>query len=236
MYLKGLNVPDHLGVILDGNRRWSADHGLKKWEGHWKGAENLDKFLRWCLEFGIKQVSVYGLSSENLRRPKRELFEIYKLYLHYLNRWEKGEDGLLEKYDVRVRFIGDLDRLPKRLVRIMGKIMQKTAKHQKKFLNLLIAYGSHFEIKETVKKIVEKAIKSGKIEITEKEIEKNLLVSTPLNLIIRTGGHNRLSNFLLWQSAYAEVYVTDTLWPDFSKKELIKAIRWYDSVKKNFGR
>lgn len=232
-----LVVPNHIGVILDGNRRWANKHGLKVWEGHKKGAETLTQFLKWCLELGVKQVTVYGLSTENLRRSKKELKEIFKLYSYYLDKWEKGEyDGLLEKYDVRVRFIGDLNKLPKRLVRIMGKIMQKTAKHQKRLLNLLIAYGSHFEIKETVKKIVEKVIETGKIEIREKDIEKNLLVPTPLDLIIRTGGFHRLSNFLLWQAAYAELYVTKTLWPDFSKKELIKAIRWYNSVQRKFGR
>ncbi len=118
----------------------------------------------------------------------------------------------------------------------MGKIMQKTAKYQKKILNIMIAYGSHFELTETIKKIAEKAIKTGRVEITQKDVEKNLLVPTPIDLIIRTGGMSRLSNFMLWQAAYAEIYTTNTLWPDFSKEELIKAIKWFNSVRRNFGR
>lgn len=188
------------------------------------------------MELGIPQVSVYMLSTENLNRPKNEVEELFKLYYEYLKRWESGKDGFLEKYEVRIRVLGDLDRLPLKLRRLSGKLMQKTAKYQKRFLNLMIAYGSQFELTEVVKKIVRKAMKTGKIEVTPKEIEKNLLVPVPLDLIIRTGGASRLSNFMLWQASYAELYVTKTLFPDFSKEELIKAIKWFNSTKRNFGK
>ena len=114
--------------------------------------------------------------------------------------------------------------------------MQKTAKYQKKFLNIMIAYGSHFELIETFKKIAEKVLQSGVITITPKDIEQNLLVPKPLDLVIRTGGMNRLSGFMMWQAAYAEIYVTKTLWPDFTKKELVKAIKWYNKAQRNFGK
>jgi tritrans,polycis-undecaprenyl-diphosphate synthase [geranylgeranyl-diphosphate specific] len=234
--MERLQVPNHLGVILDGNRRWARLHGMQPWEGHRYGAQKLEEFLNWCVELGIPQVSVYILSTENLNRPKRELEELFKLFYEYFEKWEKEKESFLEKYQVKVRFIGDLERLPPKLVRLMGKIMRKTAKYQKRVLNIMIAYGSKFELTQAIKKIAEKAIKLGRIEISEKDIEANLLVPTPLDLVIRTGGFSRLSNFMLIQAAYAEIFTTKVLWPDFSKKDLIKAIKWYNSVQRNFGK
>jgi len=232
-----MQTPNHLAVILDGNRRWAHDHGMQPWKGHWEGAKNFENFLNWCLELGIPQVSAYVLSTENLKRSKTEINEIFKIFYEYFERWEKETgESLLDKYQVKVRFVGDLESLPPKLVKLMGKIMRRTAKYQKKTLNILIAYGSKFELTRAFKKIAEKVMKLGRIEITEKDIEANLLVPVPVDLVIRTGGFSRLSNFLLWQTAYAETYFTKTLWPDFSKKELVKAIKWYNSVQKNFGR
>lgn len=220
------------------NRRWAKAREMNPWIGLWEGVKNLEKILKDCLELGIPEVSVYTLSTENLKRPKRELDELFKIFYHYLNKWEKekDKDSFLEKYQVKVRCVGDLDKLPKKLVRAMGKIMQQTAKYQKRALNLMIAYGSKFEIKEAMKIIARKMIKTGKIEISEKDIEANLLVKTPIDLLIRTGGVNRISNFMLWQTSYAELYFTKTLWPDFSKKELKKAIEWFGKQKRNFGK
>lgn len=143
---------------------------------------------------------------------------------------------MIEKYEVRVRFIGNFKRLPPDLIKLMEKLMVKTAKFNRKVFNILVVYGSHFELLEVFKKLAEKVVKSGRIEVRPKDIEKNLLIPTPVDLVIRTGGYSRLSNFLLWQAAYAEIYVTKTLWPDFTKEELIKAIRWFNSVKRKFGR
>jgi undecaprenyl diphosphate synthase len=209
---------------------------MSPWKGHWAGVENLEKRLDDCMKLGIPEVSVYTLSTENLTRPKRELDELFKIFYHYLDRWEKEKDGFLDKYQVKVRFIGDLNRLPPKLVKLMGRLMQKTAKYQKRVLNLLIAYGSNFEIKEVIKAIARKIIRAGRISVTERDIEANLLVKTPLDLVIRTGGTSRLSNFLLWQASYAELYVTEKLWPDFSKKDLLKAIEWFNKQKRNFGK
>jgi undecaprenyl diphosphate synthase len=231
-----MQIPNHLGIIIDGNRRWAKAKGFNPWQGHWEGMRTLEKTLDDCMKLGIPQVSVYTLSTENLNRPKREVDELFKIFYHYLQKLEKGKYSLLNKYDVKIRCIGDLNRLPPKLVKLIGKVMKKTAKHQKRVLNLLIAYGSHFELTEAVKKIGEKILKVGKVEVTEKDIEANLLVPTPLDLVIRTGGWSRLSNFLLWQASYAELYVTKTLWPAFNKKELIKAIEWYSSIKKNYGK
>lgn len=231
-----LVIPDHIAVIIDGNRRWAQFHNSLPWFGHRQGAKTLDNFLNWCVELNVPQVSVYTLSTENLDRPKKELDEIFKLYYKYLEKWASGKSDFLTRYEVKVKFVGDFGRLPPKLVKLMGKIMEKTARYQKKALNLLVAYGSHFELTETIRKLAEKAIDSGKIEISQKDVEANLLVPTPVDLVIRTGGWSRLSNFLLWQTAYAEIYVTKTLWPDFTKEELIKAIKWFNSEKRNFGK
>jgi tritrans,polycis-undecaprenyl-diphosphate synthase [geranylgeranyl-diphosphate specific] len=228
-------VPSHLAIIIDGNRRWARARGLPPWVGHRRGAKTFDKFLNWCLELEIPQVSVYALSTENLNRPKKELEELFKIYYEFLKKWEK-KMSVLDKHEVKVRFIGDLAKLPPKLVKLMGKFMARTAKYQKKFLNILIAYGAHFELTETFKKIAEKIIRVGRIEITEKDIEQNLLVPVPVDLLIRTGGMSRLSNFLLWQSAYAEIIVLKKLWPDFTKKDLIWCIREFNRRQRNFGR
>jgi undecaprenyl diphosphate synthase len=229
-----MQIPEHVGVLLDGNRRWARAKGLKPWEGHKAGRDTAEKFLDWSLELGVKEVSMWVLSTENLSRSPRELKEIFNLVTGFIDIYEKKE-SLLKKYDVKIRFIGDLNRLPAKLRRIIGKVMEKTAHHQKRVLNIMIAYGSHYEFTNVVKKLVEKAMKVGKVEVNPKEIEKNLLVPNPVNLLIRTGGHQRLSGFMMWQAAYAELYFTDTLWPDFTKKEYVKAIKWYSSQQKHFG-
>lgn len=183
----------------------------------------------------MHQVSIWIGSTENLtKRPKREVKELYKLYFKLLGKWGEKE-SVLDKYEIKVRFIGDLNKLPPKLLKLMGRIMQKTAKYQKKLLNVLINYGGKFELVQVFKKLASKIVKAGKIEIKEKDIEENLLVNSPVDLVIRTGGYSRLSNFMMWQSSYAEIYMTKTLLPDLSKREFMKAIKWYSSVKRNFG-
>ena len=232
-----LTLPNHLAIIIDGNRRWARQRGKPPWYGHRKGAERVEEFLNWCLDLGIKHISIYTLSTENLsKRPKKELVEIFKILKEYVEKLMTEKYSLLEKYEVRVRFVGELNSLPKPLIRVMGKVMEKTAKHQKNFWNFLVAYGGKSELINVMKKIAEKALKIGKIEIREKDVEKNLWVQVPVDLIIRTGGYNRLSNLLLWQSAYAEIYTTKILWPDFNKKEFMNALKWYSQIKRNFGK
>jgi len=231
-----MEIPNHIALIPDGNRRWARARGLSPWKGHWASEKVMENFLEWCLELGIQQVSIWIGSTENLsRRPKKEIEELYKLYYHMLEKWGEKKTTL-DKYQVKVRFIGDLGKLPPKLVRLMGKVMQKTANYQKRILNILINYGGRFELIEVFKKIAGKITEIGRIEITEKDIEENLLVPTPVDLVIRTGGYSRLSNFMLWQGAYSEIYVTKTLLPDFSKREFRKAIEWFNKQKRNFGK
>jgi len=235
--IMNLQIPNHLAVIIDGNRRWARARGKPPWFGHRAGAKKLEDFLNWCLETGVKQVSIYTLSTENIaKRPKKEIEEIFKILEEYVRKLSNEKFSLLEKYEVRVRFVGELNKLPKPLLKLMRELMKKTIKHSKRILNFLVAYGGHSELTHAVKKIVKKAIELGKVEIREKDIENALWINEPVDLVIRTGGYNRLSNLLLWQSAYAEIYTTKTLWPDFSKKEFIKALKWYSSISRNFGR
>jgi len=234
--MKNLMMPNHIGIILDGNRRWAKKHGMKPWEGHREGAKNFEKFIDWCLELNISQISAYVLSTENLNRPKREVNEILRLLKEYLDKLENEKMHLFDKYEVKIRFHGNFKKLPKSLVKIMNRIMRRTEKYDKKILNILIAYGGKYELTKAIKNIAERILKSGRIRITKKDIEENLLISGDVDLVIRTGGNYRLSNFLLWQTAYAEIYVTKTLWPDFKKRNLIKAIEWFNNVKRNFGK
>lgn len=228
-------VPKHVAVILDGNRRWASEHNLKPWEGHKYGAQTLDKFLDWCLELNVEQVSAYVLSSENLNRPRREVIELLKLLKHELDRFETDRAAKIDKYEIKVRFCGDFSRLPNSIVKIMGRIMNRTEKYNKKFLNILIAYGGRYELTSVIKNLVAEAVRK-RVKITEKTIEENLLISGDVDLVIRTGGMSRLSNFMPWQTTYSEFYVTKVLWPDFTKKDLIKAIKWFSETKRNFGK
>ncbi len=228
------NVPNHIAVVLDGNRRWAVSRGLEKWEGHVAGGEKFEQFLAWCVEAEIKTVSAYVLSAENLTRSKRELNKLFDIMCNFINKWLQP-GGLIDKHEVKVSFIGKLDRLPMRLLSLIKKMTLKTAKYSKRFLNVMIAYSGRDEIAGAVQNIIKNLAKYGRIRVTPKMIEKNLSVEMPVDLVIRTGGHSRLSNFLLWQTAYAEMYTTKTFWPDFSKREFVKALNFFSSTQRNFG-
>jgi tritrans,polycis-undecaprenyl-diphosphate synthase [geranylgeranyl-diphosphate specific] len=233
--MNGMIIPKHVAVILDGNRRWATNHNLKPWEGHKYGTQTFDKFLDWCIELGIEQVSAYVLSSENLNRSPREVVELLKLLKRELDKLETERAPKIDKYEIRIRFCGDFSRLPGSLVKIMRRIMKRTEKYNKKFLNILIAYGGRYELTNAIKNIVAEAIRK-RVKVTEKTIEENLLISGDVDLVIRTGGMSRLSNFMPWQTTYAELYITKTLWPDFTKNDLIKAVKWFSDTKRNFGK
>jgi len=233
--MKGLIIPNHLGIILDGNRRWALKNSLKPWKGHYAGAEKFEKFLEWCTELNIPQVSAYVLSSENLDRPEREVKELLKLFKKELERMETNKMSFLQKYQIKIKFIGDLSRLPLSLRTVMARIMEKTSKYNKRVFNLLVAYGGKFELTRAARLIAKKAMERGVITITQKTIEKNLMIKDDIDLVIRTGGQQRLSNFLPWQTSYAEMIVLKKFWPDFTKRDLIKCIEEYSRRQRRFG-
>lgn len=231
-----LQIPNHLALIPDGNRRWAEKHGMPAWKGHWEGGETVDKFVDWCIELGVPNVSIWTGSTENLKtRPIREVKELFKVYQHFLEKWEKKE-SILDKYQVKVRFIGDIEKLPKDLVKVMGKIVAKTARYQKRMVNILINYGGKFEILNAMKKMAQTFVRLGKVEVSEKAIEKNLMVTMPVDLVLRTGGYARMSNFMLWQASYAELIFLDKLWPDFTKRDLVSCLKEFTRRQRNFGK
>ncbi|MFH1474037.1 MAG: polyprenyl diphosphate synthase [Candidatus Aenigmatarchaeota archaeon] len=233
--MKGMIVPDHLGVILDGNRRWAIENKLKPWKGHAFGAEKFEKFLEWCVEFEIPQISAYVLSTENLNRSKREVDALLDLFQNELERVENNKISLLDKYEIRMKFIGDLTRLPLGLRRVMGRIMDKTEKYNQRVFNIMVAYGGKFELTNAVKKIAKKALETGIVTVTEKTIKDNLMVKDDIDLLIRTGGEKRLSNFMPIQAAYAEMIVLRKLWPDIRKSDLKRCIMEYSRRQRRFG-
>jgi len=232
-------MPSHVGLILDGNRRWARVRGWPPWKGHEAGADKVEEILDWLLELGIKTVTLYILSTENLRRPMHEVEEIFRLIEEKAHKLLK--DPKIYKYRVKVKVIGRKDMLPPNVVEALEKLEHATELHDNRFLNLAIAYGGRLEILEAVKQIAEE-VKMGQLspeQIDEKTFEKHLYTNGVPNpepdLIIRTSGETRISNFLLWQSAYSEFVFQDVNLPDFRYIDLLRAIRTYQSRERRFG-
>lgn len=227
------NIPQHIGIIMDGNRRWAAKRGLTPTEGHEAGARNLEKIVDHCLELGVKTLTVYTLSTENWRkRAKEEVKGIFDLLVRIVK--EKKEE--YKKKGVKVAVLGDFQAFPRKVVRAIKEVLKIVKKHERLKVNLALNYGGRDEILQAVRKIVAQGIPPEKI--TEEEFSKFLYTNgePDPDLIIRTGGELRLSNFLLWQMSYSELYFTDTLWPDFGPEELDKAIADYQKRQRRFGK
>jgi undecaprenyl diphosphate synthase len=218
----------HLGIIMDGNRRWAKLHALETIFGHNNGVKALDRLLEVCPSLGIQTVTVYALSTENF--VKRSEFEIINLVDVISNAALKYKEKLIGK-NVRVKVLGEINKVPEKLKNSLLQLVDETKDCSKSLLQLCINYGGRNEIVRAV----EKTIASGE-EISEEAISRNLDSNLQPDLIIRPGGHKRLSNFLLWQSAYSELYFTDVLWPDFNENELIKALDYYNGQERKFGK
>lgn len=224
-------MPKHVAVILDGNRRWAVKRGMKPWEGHKVGADKFEEFVDWCSAAGIKQISAYVLSTENLNRPRREVKEIMKIFMVKLREWLESDKP--KKYQMRVNFFGNMSAFPSDMVKLMKALTKKTAGFTRMVINILVGYSGKFELMNAFNAIMKNM--SGGIKITENTISDSLLVKTPVDLVIRTGGQNRLSNLLIWQSAYAEMYATKVLWPNFTKREFDKSLAFFSGTQRNFG-
>jgi len=225
-------VPQHLGIIMDGNRRWAKSKGLPVLEGHRRGYETFKKVGRWCKEKGIKILTVYAFSAENWKRTEEEVGFLMNLLAEALS--QKEIEGLHED-GIKLNLIGQRERLPENIQKIAREAEELTKDNKEGVLNLCISYGGQAEIVEAVKKIVEKKIPSD--QITEDLINQNLWTAGQPHpdLIIRTSGEQRLSGFLTWQSAYSEFYFTDAHWPDFSEEDLDKALEAYSLRQRRFG-
>src|SRR5947207_8448294 len=229
------NLPQHVAVIMDGNGRWAKSRHLPRIEGHRRGADSAREIIRTAGELGIKYLTLYAFSAENWNRPKDEVDALMKYLIHYL----KTETPELNKNNVRLEVIGQIYRLPENVQEQLKKSIQILSKNNGLTLVMALSYGSRIEIVEAVRKIAEKA-KQGRLDpadINEQVISQHLWtrnVPDP-DLLVRTSGEMRVSNFLLWQISYTELVVTQTLWPDFRKAQFFSALEEYTQRHRRFG-
>ena len=229
------SLPRHVAIIMDGNGRWAKQRGLPRIEGHRQGAESARTIIRTAGELGVKYLTLYAFSAENWNRPKDEVDALMKYLIHYL----KTETPELNKNNVRLEVIGQIYRLPENVQEPLKKSIATLSKNSGLTLVMALSYGSRIEIVDAVRRIAEKA-RDGKLEpadITEEVISQHLWtrnIPDP-DLLIRTSGEMRVSNFLLWQISYAELVITPTLWPDFRKPQFFAALEEYTRRHRRFG-
>ena len=223
-------VPYHLGVIIDGNRRWAREKGLPAFEGHRKGLAKVKELTKWSKERGVKILTLFVFSTENWKRTKTEVDYLMRLLRQAFN---KKNIQSIHKEGIKIRAIGQRERLPKSLQKTIKEIEELTKNNKGMVLNFALSYGGRAEIVEVIKKIIEKKILPKKI--TEDVISQNLWASD-LDLIIRTGKEQRISNFLIWQAAYSELYFCKKYWPAFTEKDLDQALADYAQRQRRFGK
>ncbi len=231
-------LPSHIGIIMDGNGRWAKKRGLERSKGHIEGAKTFRKIGEYAGDLGISHISFYAFSTENWARPQNEVDAIMKLFYEYLEEARERLDENLEK-GIRLRFLGDRAALSPELQYMMDYIEDATKEMSKVNLNIAVNYGGQQEILHSVKKIAQR-VRSGELspdEISLDDISAGLYTSDqpPVDLVIRPSGEQRLSNFLLWQSEYAEFWYSDVLWPDFTTDDLDKALLAYEKRNRRFG-
>lgn len=232
--VENLTIPQHVAIILDGNGRWAKKRGLPRNLGHAQGFATVEKTVFHAADLGIKYLTVYGFSTENWKRPAEEVSGLMTLFRAYMKRLLKTA---LEN-DARVLMIGERSRFPQDIIDGINELEEKTKDNSRITFTIAINYGGRDEITRAVNKMIQEA-KDGTLTepVTEQVVAQHLdtkLIPDP-DLLIRTSGEQRLSNYLIWQSAYAELYFTDVLWPDFSKEDLIEAIRYYNTRDRRFG-
>jgi len=236
--LRSENMPRHVAIIMDGNRRFSRIQGdIDPIEGHKRGVSTLEKVLDWCVDLGIEIVTIYAFSIENFKRPPDEVKGLMKLFKH--NFETIGQNKRIHKNEVKLRAVGKLELLPDDVREAIRIAEESTSKYNKRQVNIAIGYDGRLEIVDAIKKIADQ-VKDGKIEledIDEKVVNENLYTAglADPNLIIRTSGEERLSGFLLWQSSYSELYFCDSLWPQLRKVDFLRALRDYQHRERRFG-
>ena len=234
--LEPSKIPQHIAIIMDGNGRWAEKRLLNRIKGHEKGSETVRTIVRACREIGIAHLTLYAFSTENWQRPKTEVIALMALLKKFL----KSEIKELAENNIRLNTIGQTERLPEDVQQELNKAMSITNANDGMQLHLALSYGGRAEIVKMVKDIAKKT-KDGKIEldsITPEFVSEHLYTSRlpDPDLLIRTGGDMRVSNFLLWQIAYTEIFVTDTPWPDFGKEELVDILLAFQLRERRFGK
>lgn len=230
------HIPEHIAIILDGNRRWAKQRNLPTLQGHTEGANNLEKIASYCNKIGVKYLTVYAFSTENWKRSEEEVGYLMKLFEKYLEDFENK----FKNSNARIRLAGGIERLPEKLQEGIRRVEERTKDNNGITLNLCINYGGRDEIVNAAKILAEQ-VKNGELaieDITEDLFAKHLRTkdAPDPDLMIRAGGEQRLSGFLLWQTSYSELYFAEKLWPDFNEMELEKAIDEYNNRKRNFGK
>lgn len=228
-------IPAHIAIIMDGNGRWAQKRNLPRAAGHRRGVESLRAMVEACLELGVKILTVYAFSTENWKRPKEEVDILMNLLVEYLQK----EINELHRQGVRISPIGEISRLPAPAVRELEKAVKQTSANDRLVLNIALNYGGRAELVKAVKEIAQLST-NGELEIeeiTEELVAQHLSTKgmPDPDLLIRPSGEYRISNFLLWQIAYTEFWITDTLWPDFRKEHLLEAIQAYQKRERRFG-
>lgn len=231
-----LVVPKHVGFILDGNRRFAKLRGLRPWRGHEFGRETVHRLLDWCLEYGVKELTLYTFSLQNFYRPKEEVDKLMELLEKELK--TLSEDPRVHSQKVRIRIIGEVERLPESVQQAVKEVESATADYDNFTLNACIAYGGKEEILQAVKKLV-KQVASKMVDakdISLEMLEANMFLQSQPDIIIRTGGEHRTSNFLPWQSAYSEWFFVKKLLPEFERKDFEQILTEYSQRERRFGR
>lgn len=230
------NVPKHLAIIMDGNRRFSKRLMLKPWKGHEWGVKKLESVLEWCKDYKIKELTLYTFSIQNFNRPKKEFDYLMKLFKENFNRLKN--DKRLYENKIKINVIGRIWLFPEDVKKKLIEIMEKTKEHNNYIINFAMAYGGKEEIIDATIKIAEK-IKKGELDINninEEIFKENLYLRSEPDLIIRTGGEKRLSNFLSFQSAYTEFIFIEKMWPEFEKDDFVYCLEEYSKRKRRFGK
>jgi len=238
--VRGSRIPSHIAVILDGNRRWAREAGLPPELGYEEGARRVEEMLKWCYDIGIRTVTLYVLSTENLRRRRpEEVRAVLNILRKYLRR--ELEEGELVRRRVRVKTLGLLHLLPPDVASALRELEERTEGFSERYLNIAVAYGGRAEIVEAAKRLARDVV-SGKVrledvdeELFEKYLQTAHLPNPYPDLVIRTSGEVRISNFLLWQIAYSELVFLDVYWPEFRKIDLYRAIRVYQRRSRRYG-
>ena len=230
-----MKIPQHVAIILDGNGRWAKSKGMPRNYGHAQGSKNVEKICEAAYKMGVKYLTVYAFSTENWKRSKDEVDGLMKLFRSYLKKCIK----LADKNKMRVRVIGEVSAFDQDIQESIARLEQYSQKYDEIYFQIALNYGSRDEIIRGIRKLAQDAA-DGKVkpEEIDEHVFDNYLDTAGIpdpDLMIRTSGEERLSNFMLWQLAYTEFYFTDVLWPDFNKKELIKAIEYYNGRDRRFG-
>jgi undecaprenyl diphosphate synthase len=228
---KPKDIPKHIAVIMDGNGRWAKKQQMPRSFGHEMGLKSLNRLIKYCVEFGIKNLTVYAFSTENWKRPKSEVLNLIKLFEKSVDDYQ---DSLL-KNNIRFNLFGDITRFSKSLQNKINSLTKLTKNNHLLTFNLAANYGSRAEIINAVNELIKT---KSKLKVTEKTFADYLYSkgSGDVDLIIRTGGQKRMSNFMLWQASYAEIFFSNKLWPDFEKKDFLRSLSFFADQKRNYGK